>query len=153
MRIKFKAEGLAEIALAAREMSDKLADLNVIAPNLFALLQSDVDERFRSAPAVRVTGKAYGGVVWENLTEAYLKRNPRREGGVQLRDTGELAQSFQVGGYGNVAEVSPTELTFGTSLPKARGLAARRPLIVVHDELVEAIASLVTREAERPFES
>lgn len=146
MRIRFTATGLTELSEAAKQAGGKISDLREFAPSLFLLIQSDIDERFRSAPGVRETGQVYGGVEWPNLTEAYLSQNPRRESGQQLRDTGELNQSFQVGGYGNIADANKRELTFGTSLPKAAGLHKKRPLVVVHSDLVEAMSNLITGE-------
>lgn len=106
-------------------------------------VQADIDQRFVTAPGVRSSGTVYGGVTWERLTEAYLKRNPRREGGQQLRDTGELLQSFQVNANGNVFEQQPNSVTVGSKLPKARGLNNKRQLIVVHDPLLQAVKSIL----------
>lgn len=105
--------------------------------------QADVDERFNSSPGVRSSGTVYGGAQWERLSEAYLKGNPRREGGRQLRDTGELAQSFLVGKKGNRLKADRTSVTFGSSLPKARYNQRKRPMLFVHPELVRQVARVI----------
>ena len=107
------------------------------------LVQADVDERFNTAPAVRSSGKVYGGVTWSRLTEAYLKANKRRESGKQLRDTGELLQSFQVNATGNVFRASGRSVTVGSNLPKAAGLNAKRPLLFIHPELSEGVKRII----------
>ena len=106
-------------------------------------VQADIDQRFETAPGVRSSGTVYGGVTWERLTEAYLRSNPRRDGGKQLRDTGELLQSFQVNASGNVFERQPNSITIGSKLPKARGLNRKRQMIVVHDPLLQAVKSIL----------
>lgn len=104
---------------------------------------ADVDERFNSAPGVRQSAQVLGGAQWERLSEAYLKSNPRREGGQQLRDTGELAQSFQVGRRGNIVAGSADTITFGSNLPKARWNNRRRKMVVVHPPLVRQVARVL----------
>lgn len=107
------------------------------------MVQADVDQRFSTAPGVRQTGTVYGGAQWERLSEAYLRSNPRREGGQQLRDTGELAQSFLVSRKGNVLQSDGDSITFGSSLPKARYNQARRRMLFVHAALVEQVAATI----------
>jgi hypothetical protein len=81
----------------------------------------------------------YGGETWEALSERYLKTHPKREGGQQLRDTGELAQSFAVGLRGNVLRSTAKEIVFGSALPKARGLHRKRKILFLHSTLIKQV--------------
>jgi len=134
--------GIAAALASIDEIKARSVNLQPVAQAVGLAAQADVDERFNSSPGVRSDGQAYGGVTWERLTDAYLAQNPKREGGQQLRDTGELLNSFTVGGEGNVLQAGGSEITFGSALPKARGLANKRPLLIVHPDLVEAIAAI-----------
>lgn len=112
------------------------------------IVQSEVDEVFNSAPGVRSSGSVYNGETWDELTEAYLKARPIREGGQQLRDTGELLQSLQVGGGGNVLTSDSDSITFGSNLPKARGLQNKRPFLVATETMAELVAKAIARYFE-----
>ena len=139
--IGIEVEGLTQaIAATIALQSIDIADL---ATDIALLTQADVDERFRSAPNVRSGGVVYGGVMWPALTEPYLKANPRREGGQQLRDEGELLNSFQVGSSDNITESSPNTVVIGSALPKARGLQEKRPMLFVHDEFADTIVNAI----------
>ncbi|MEO0538779.1 MAG: hypothetical protein AAF215_33590 [Cyanobacteria bacterium P01_A01_bin.123] len=129
-------EGLTE-AIALIDSATKISDFRERKAAIQQILVADVDERFNSAPRVRAGGVVYGGVNWPALTDPYLKANPRREGGQVLRDTGELQQSFT--GDGQIYNVGKNEIEFGTALPKARGLQRKRPMIFIHDELLEEV--------------
>lgn len=133
--------GLEKVLDTLDKLSQRASDIRPIANTIGLIAQGDVDERFNSSPGVRQGGQVYGGVTWDSLTEAYLRANPRREGGQIMRDTGELLNSFTVGGKGNVFEAQATQITFGSALPKATGLHRKRPILVVHDDLVQAIAA------------
>lgn len=135
--------------MAAQELTRSLGAVAARANNLkpvnqeaLLVVMADVDERFRSAPRVRASGTVYGGATWERLTDAYLNSNPRREGGQQLRDTGELLQSFQIGQRGNVTENRTDGWSFGSALPKARGLRHKRPLVFFHVALIDTLETL-----------
>jgi hypothetical protein len=124
-------------------IEQRAANLQPIAPTIGLICQADVDERFNSSPGVRQSGTVYGGAQWERLSEAYLKGNPRREGGKQLRDTGELAQSFLVGRKGNIIKGDRASITFGSALPKARYNQRKRRMLFVHPELVRQVARAI----------
>ena len=118
-------------------------NLGAAARDVALVCMADVDERFNSAPGVRQSAQVFGGARWERLSEAYLKSTPRREGGQQLRDTGELAQSFQVGRRGNIVAGTSSTITFGSSLPKARWNHRRRKIVVVHAPLVRQVSRVL----------
>ena len=124
----------------------RASDITPIAPVFGAILQTDVDRRFQSAPSVSSGGTVYGGEIWPRVEEEYLDRNPNRRGGKLLRDTGELQQSFTIGSRGNLYDVNNQSLTFGSVLPKARGLDSgrgnpkkARSLIFAHDQLADEL--------------
>jgi hypothetical protein len=143
MAISIEVQFLAETIASIQGIGDRAGNLNPVARNVGLVCQSDVDERFNSSPGVRQSGRVYGGVTWERLTESYLRSNPRREGGQQLRDTGELAQSFLVGRKGNVLKSDNTSITFGSALPKARWMNRKRKLLPIHPQLVQGVARAI----------
>lgn len=104
------------------------------------IIQSEVDSVFESSPSTTSGGTVYGGKTWASLTEAYLKQRPDRASGVLLRDQGELLNSLAVGGRGNVLTSDSDSITFGTALPKARGLQNKREFLFVTDGMTDAIA-------------
>lgn len=122
---------------------DRANNLGPVAKNVGLTVQADVDQRFDQAPGVRQTATVYGGAQWQRLSESYLKSNPRRENGQQLRDTGELAQSFIVGRKGNVVKSDRVSISFGSNLPKARYNQRKRPMLFVHPELVRQVAKVI----------
>ena len=133
-------EGLSE-AIAIIDNAAQISDFRKKAAAIGQVLVADVDERFNSAPRVRTGGVVYGGAVWPALTDPYLAANPRREGEQTLRDTGELQQSFT--GDGKIYNVSSREIEFGTDLPKAQGLQKKRPMLFIHDELLEEVEAVL----------
>lgn len=143
-----EVEGL-EQAIASMVALQSPIDFRQVATDVALFTQADVDQRFDVAPQVRAGGVVYGGEVWPALNEPYLQANPRRDGGQILRDTGELLQSFQVGGAGNLSEVTQNTIVFGSALPKARGLQEKRPMLFVHDELADGIVQVIAEHIAR----
>jgi hypothetical protein len=135
--------GLPNVLRLLEGIESRSLDIRPIARDIALAVQADVDERFDSAPGVRAGGTVYGDVSWDSLTNAYLAQRPEREGGQIYRDTGELQQSFQVGGGDNVFEATNDQVTFGSSLTKASPLHRRRPILVVHDDLVTAVGAIM----------
>lgn len=143
---------VATLILGTGQRAKNLKPVNKEALNV---VMADVDQRFVSAPGLKVSGTVHGGAKWPELTEKYLEyRSVFREtksgtlqpriAGQQLRDTGELLQSFQVGKADNISENNADGWTFGSSLPKARGLRHKRPLLFFHDELADVLLTLYT---------
>jgi hypothetical protein len=130
---------------ALREIQSYQSDIRRLAKPLLAIAQDDIQRRFASSPRVRSTGEVYGAVRWRSLSDAYLRANPRREGGVQLVDTGLLRKSFVRGGLGNVTEATKGEIRFGSALPRAISQHRRRRLVVEHDGLIRATEDAVAR--------
>lgn len=141
--VTIKIDGLKEAIANLRQMGDRLSNVGPISRDILLVAQADVDERFNSAPSTEAGGQVYGGVDWPHLSAKYLNRNPRRLGGQLLRDSGELLQSYGIGGVGNIATVRPDMIVFGSALPKARGLANRRPQVFVHPELIRTASNVV----------
>ncbi len=138
----FGLEIQGDIEQALLELQDRASDLRPVGLDTALLIQADVDERFERSPSTTTGGAIFGGGSWEPLTEDYLKRRPERAFGQLLRDTSDLLGSFTVGGEGNLTEIDRTSVEFGSTLPKARGLQDKRPMIFPHDELVESIERL-----------
>ncbi|HEY9826051.1 MAG TPA: hypothetical protein V6D19_11420 [Stenomitos sp.] len=141
--VNVEVTGLREALIKLKGLGDRASNVGPIARDILLAAQADVDERFNSAPDTQTGGQVYGGVDWPHLSEEYLNRNPRRIGGQLLRDTGELQQSYGIGGTGNIATVRPDQIVFGSALPKARGLANKRPQVFVHPALIETVSSIV----------
>jgi phage gpG-like protein len=141
--IEIDVQFLAQTIGTIEGIGQRAQNIAPVARNVALVCQADVDERFNSSPGVRSTGTVYGGATWERLSESYLKSNPRREGGRQLRDSGQLLQSFQVGKRGNIVQGASDSIVFGSSLPKARYNQRRRPMLFVHPELVRQVARTI----------
>lgn len=107
------------------------------AVKLYNLAEADFKARFASAPSTTSSGEVYGGTQWQRLSDAYLQQRPDRRGKKQLIDTKELSKSFRRGQPGNIARVVGDTIEFGSSLPKAEGLNAKRKLVVIHSKLVQ----------------
>ena len=141
-----------EVARLIGDVSKRASNLREINIEALQVVQADVDQRFSGAPGVRSTGSVLGGATWPRLTDSYLKSRPIREGGQRLRDTGELLQSLQVGRGSNTTENNPNGWVFGTSLPKARGLHRKRPILFFYpgltDNLALLYAAFLTGEAQ-----
>lgn len=144
MTFSASIDGIDQILARLDQVQARATDLSAIARDTALIIQADVDERFDTAPSTRSGGAVFGGLTWAPLTDAYLAANPRRQSGQLLRDTGELQQSFTIGGTGNVFRSDRQSVTFGSALPKARGLAKDRPILVAHDELIDTIEALWT---------
>ncbi len=148
--IEISEEGLAEAIASLHTLATPI-DFTDLATDLALVAQADVDERFNRAPAVRSGGVVYGGESWPALSDRYLEANPRREGGQILRDTGELLNSFQVGDSYNTSAATSNTVTFGSSLPKARGLQERRPMLFIHGELADTVLNVIAEYVDRNF--
>jgi phage gpG-like protein len=135
--------------LGVQGVLDRLAKIQGRAANVTTellrdtglIIQSEVDEVFNSSPGTESGGTVQGGRTWPALTDAYLKQRPDRRGGQILRDTGELLGSLTVGGKRNILTANSDTLTFGTALPKGRGLQKKREFLFVTDSMTSAIAN------------
>lgn len=128
---------------ALAQIEARASDWRSHAPKLHGILQSDIEDRFASAPGVRQTATVHGGALWESLSDRYLARRPDREGGRQLIDTTALKESFQVGDAHNIATASATELEFGSDVIYAAAQDRRRPIAFFHEDLVSALCDSV----------
>lgn len=151
MDVNVQVRGLNQAIARLKDMGKRMQDIRPVSRDILLAVQADVDRRFSQSPPTETGGNVWGGEYWPHLTEEYLSSNPRRVGGQLLRDTGELQQSFGVGQVGNIAIARPQEIVFGSSLPKARGLAKKRPLVFAHPVLLEDIGSIVEFHLARAF--
>lgn len=134
--------GLNEAQQQIRAIADRASNLNPIAPAVYQAVQEDVAQRFASSPGVRATATVFGGVQWQQLTDKYIK-SAKREGGTQLKITGDLERQFQKGQAGNVAESTANSITFGAESGKAKGVDSRRQLLPIHPELVQDVNQIL----------
>ena len=134
--------GLNEARQQIQSIVTRAQNLTPIADAVYQAVQKDVAQRFASAPGVRATATVFGGVTWEQLTDAYIK-SAKREGGTQLKITGDLERQFQKGQTNNVAESTANSITFGAESAKASGLHSKRPIIVAHPELVQDVNQIL----------
>lgn len=141
--VTVQLNGIEAAIAVVDEFQERITDMRPVAQNIFATIQADVDSRFDASPPTESGGTVRGGEFWDALSEPYLQANPRRYGGQILRDTGELLQSFGVGAPFNSAIARPDEIIFGSSLPKARGLQEKRPMIFIHPQLIAEIEQTV----------
>lgn len=137
-----RISGLDETRRMIASVTQRAGNLTPIADKVYDAVQSDVAQRFDSAPGVRASSTVYGGVEWPALTDAYIKA-AKREGGKQLRISGNLESQFQRGGPGNVAEASGAAITFGAESGKAKGIQNKRAIIVAHPELIQEVGDLM----------
>lgn len=140
-----KITGLNEAIVNLSKVGDRVSRLGEgqIGRDILLACAADVDQRFGAAPPVAQGGAVWGGQTWPAVSPEYLNRNPRRVGGQLLRDTGELQQSYGLGGTGNIALQRPDMIVFGSTLPKARGLGKRRPQVFIHPALAETVANII----------
>lgn len=122
-------------------ISDRAQHLDRASDRVFEVCESDVQQRFNSAPEVRSTAQVYGGQTWERLTEPYIKSAGRS--GQMLRISGDLHSQFRRGQSGNVAEASNNSFKFGANSPKAKGLHRKRALIFIHPELTGKVTNVL----------
>lgn len=139
---QIQTTGLNEAQQQIKAIVIRANNLAPIAPAVYEAVQKDVAQRFASSPGVRATATVYGGVEWQALTEAYIK-SAKREGGTQLKITGQLERQFQKGEPGNVAESTANSITFGAESGKAKGVDSRRQLLPVHPQLVQDVNEIL----------
>jgi hypothetical protein len=101
------------------------------------IMFKDLTKRFASSPRTVTGGQVYGGQYWSHLSDYYLQLRPDRAQGVIYIDSGDLQRSLV-----SMTENTLTELkengtfSFGTKLPYAEKLQAKRPILILHDDLV-----------------
>jgi hypothetical protein len=134
--------GLMEAQRKIQSVVTRASNLAPIAPAVYEAVQKDVAQRFASSPGVGATATVYGGVEWQALSEAYIK-SAKREGGTQLKITGDLERQFQKGEPGNVAEATANSITFGAESAKAKGVDSRRQLLPAHPQLVQDVNQIL----------
>lgn len=108
-----------------QKVGDRAADLRPVARLVGLVISSYTDEVFKSAPSTTVSGTVFNGEFWEELSLKYRaarnrsgKKSQSRDNGFQLRDTGALLNSLQVGGADNFFKSGNDFVEFGTNLPQ-----------------------------------
>jgi phage gpG-like protein len=123
-----------------KKMAERLEDMTPIARDLADIVRDDIDLRFRSSPATEVGGEVHGGVYWDKLTDYTFSLHPERRGGKVLIDTGELYRDSISEGQGNRYRIDGREFTFELTSKKAVENQAKRPIAIVHDDLLRKVA-------------
>lgn len=139
-RIFFDAS---ELERELQSIVERAGNIRPHAPEIHQILQDDIQQRFDEAPGVRETAAVLGGVVWESLSDAYLRRRPDREGGQQLIDTQRLRESFTLGDRDNIASATDNQIEFGSDVVYAAAQDERRPIAFFHEDLTETVADSV----------
>jgi phage gpG-like protein len=116
---------LTNILSELQSVGDRAADLKPVARQIALIISSYTDQVFDSAPSTTVSGTVFNGAFWEALSLKYRaarnksgKKSKSRDNGLQLRDTGALINSLQVGGAGNFFQSGNDFIEFGTNLPQ-----------------------------------
>jgi hypothetical protein len=123
-----------------------LSDPNIrkeLREKLEKVMFKDLEKRFSSSPSTTMGGIVYGNKEWSSLSDYYLSIRPDRVGGQIYKDTLALSNSLVSMTSDTVSEFkeSGSEFTyvFGTKLKYAEKLQEMRPIIFLHDELVEEL--------------
>lgn len=146
LNIQINFKELKKITRWTASLEEKLTladerDKQLLADRLKAVMSEDLALRFGSSPATTQGGQVYGDVFWKPLSESYLKNRPERVQGRIYIDTGELMRSFDVNSSHIVSEFDKDlKYNFGTRIPYAEKLNEMRPIVVLHQELLDKLA-------------
>ena len=125
----------------------RASDLRPAALTVASIIQAYTDDVFKSSPPTTVGGTVFNGEYWEPLSLKYRaarntekKKSRSRDNGSLLRDTGNLLNSLQVNGEGNIFESGNDFVEFGSNLPQSANNKLR-PFLVHTDELTDEVAA------------
>lgn len=140
--MQITTEGLDEIT----EKLDKLSKNQVqdIKDDIVQIILQSEEVRFRNAPGVSITGMTDDGIMWDALSENYLKSRPDRIGGQQLIDSKELMYSASTPGYNNQQiDISGNQITFRITLDYADKVNKKRPYLFLSNNTIRQIVDYI----------
>jgi hypothetical protein len=108
------------------------------------IMFEDLKKRFASSPSTTVGGIVYGNEEWSSLSDYYLSKRPDRAGGQIYKDTLDLNNSLVAMTSDTISEFKQKgsqEVTyiFGTKIKYAEKLQEMRPIVFLHEELIEEL--------------
>ena len=131
------------------EITDKLEKLSKnqvqdIKDDIVQIILQSEEVRFRNAPGVSITGMTEDGIMWDALSEKYLKSRPDRVGGQQLIDSKELMYSVSTPGYNNQQiDISGDQITFRVTLDYAAKVNDKRKFLFLSNNTIRQIVDYI----------
>ena len=131
------------------EITDKLEKLSKnqvqdIKDDIVQIILQSEEVRFRNAPGVSITGMTEDGIMWDALSDNYLKSRPDRVGGQQLIDSKELMYSASTPGYNNQQiDISGNQITFRVTLDYAAKVNSNRKFLYLSNNTIRQIVDYI----------
>ena len=136
------SEGLDEITDKLEKLSKN--QIQDIKDDIVQIILQSEEVRFRNAPGVSITGMTEDGIMWDALSEKYLKSRPDRVGGQQLIDSKELMYSVSTPGYNNQQiDISGNQITFRVTLDYAAKVNDKRPYLFLSSNTIRQIVDYI----------
>ena len=136
------SEGLDEITDKLEKLSKN--QIQDIKDDIVQIILQSEEVRFRNAPGVSITGMTEDGIMWDALSDNYLKSRPDRVGGQQLIDSKELMYSVSTPGYNNQQiDISGNQITFRVTLDYAAKVNQKRPFLFLSNNTIRQIVDYI----------
>ena len=136
------SEGLDEITDKLEKLSKN--QIQDIKDDIVQIILQSEEVRFRNAPGVSITGMTEDGIMWDALSEKYLKSRPDRVGGQQLIDSKELMYSVSTPGYNNQQiDISGNQITFRITLDYAAKVNDKRKFLFLSNNTIRQIVDYI----------
>ena len=140
--MQITSEGLDEITDKLEKLSKN--QVQDIKDDIVQIILQSEEVRFRNAPGVSITGMTEDGIMWDALSEKYLKSRPDRVGGQQLIDSKELMYSVSTPGYNNQQiDISGNQITFRVTLDYAAKVNQKRPFLFLSNNTIRQIVDYI----------
>ena len=136
------SEGLDEITEKLEKLSKN--QIQDIKDDIVQIILQSEEVRFRNAPGVSITGMTEDGIMWDALSDNYLKSRPDRVGGQQLIDSKELMYSVSTPGYNNQQiDISGNQITFRITLDYAAKVNDKRKFLFLSNNTIRQIVDYI----------
>ena len=140
--MQITSEGLDEITDKLEKLSKN--QIQDIKDDIVQIILQSEEVRFRNAPGVSISGMTEDGVMWDALSEKYLKSRPDRVGGQQLIDSKELMYSVSTPGYNNQQiDISGNQITFRITLDYAAKVNDKRNFLFLSNNTIRQIVDYI----------
>ena len=140
--MQITSEGLDEITDKLEKLSKN--QIQDIKDDIVQIILQSEEVRFRNAPGVSITGMTEDGIMWDALSEKYLKSRPDRVGGQQLIDSKELMYSVSTPGYNNQQiDISGNQITFRVTLDYAAKVNDKRKFLFLSSNTIRQIVDYI----------